>query len=80
VGQPSWGVEGRGVLGKSELHLNYHQVLIENEVFSRNNLTKKLADIFCKAFLIFKTKSVSVMQNLFPIFKMGIFKFHSRED
>jgi hypothetical protein len=43
-------------------------------------LTKKLAEIFCEAFLIFKTKSVSVMQNLFPFFKMGLFLFHGCED
>jgi hypothetical protein len=42
--------------------------------------TKKLAEIFCEAFLIVKTKFVSVMQNLFPFFKMGLFKFHSREE
>jgi hypothetical protein len=55
-------------------------MLIENDVFSGNPLTKKLAEIFCEAFLIFKTKSVSVMQNLFPFFKLRLFKFHSRED
>jgi hypothetical protein len=38
--------------------------------------TKKLAEIFCEAF----AKSISFMQNLFPFFKMGLFKFHSRED
>jgi hypothetical protein len=43
-------------------------------------LAQKLAEIFCEAFLIFKTMSVSVMKNLFPFFKMGLFKFHSRED
>jgi hypothetical protein len=42
--------------------------------------TKKLAEIFCEAFWIFKTKFVSLMQNLFPFFKIGLFKFHSRED
>jgi hypothetical protein len=31
--------------------------------------TKKLAEIFFAA-----------MQNLFPFFKMGLFKYHSRED
>jgi hypothetical protein len=41
---------------------------------------KKLAEILCQAFLIFKTKPVSVMHNLFPFLKMGLFKFHSRED
>jgi hypothetical protein len=29
---------------------------------------------------IFNTFSVSVMQDLFPFSKMGLFKFHSRED
>jgi hypothetical protein len=43
-------------------------------------LTKKLAEIFYETFLIFKTKSVSAMQNLFLFFKMELFKFHSRED
>jgi hypothetical protein len=42
--------------------------------------TKKLAEIFCEAFLIFNTFSVSVMQYLFPFSKMGLIKFHSRED
>jgi hypothetical protein len=55
-------------------------MLIENAVFSGNTLTKKLAEIFCEAFFIFKTKTVSVMQNLFPVIKMGLFTFHSRED
>jgi hypothetical protein len=41
---------------------------------------KKLAEIFCQAFLIFDTFSVSVMQELYPFFKMGLFKFHSRKD
>jgi hypothetical protein len=41
---------------------------------------KKLAEIFCEAFFIINTMPVSVMQNLFPFFKMGLFKFHSRED
>jgi hypothetical protein len=31
----------------------------------------ELAEIFCEAFLIFKTKSVSVMQNLFSFSKWG---------
>jgi hypothetical protein len=42
--------------------------------------TKKLAEIFCEALLIFNTFFVSVMQDLFPFSKMGLFEFHSREE
>jgi hypothetical protein len=55
-------------------------MLIENDVFSGNPVNQKLAEIFSEAFLIFKTKSASVIQNLFPFVGMGLFKFHSRED
>jgi hypothetical protein len=49
-------------------------MLIKNDVFSGNPLNQKVSRD------IFKTKSVSVMQKLFPFFKMGLFKFHSGED
>jgi hypothetical protein len=39
---------------------NYHEMLIENYFFSGTK-TKMLAEIFCKEFLIFKTKCVSDM-------------------
>jgi hypothetical protein len=35
---------------KSELHLQYHQKLIANDVFKENPETKKFAETFCKAF------------------------------
>jgi hypothetical protein len=45
-------------------------MLIENDVFSETPSTKNLAEIFCEAFLIFKTKVcfshavvISVFQN-----------------
>jgi hypothetical protein len=55
-------------------------MLIENDVFSGNPLNKKVSRDILRGIFDFKTKSVSLMQNLFPFFKMGLFKFHSRED
>jgi hypothetical protein len=55
-------------------------MLFENDVFSVNPLNRKVSSDILLGILIFKTKTVSVMQNLFPFFKMGLFKFHSRED
>jgi hypothetical protein len=55
-------------------------MLIENDIFCGNTLNQKVSwDIF-EAFFDLKTKSVSVLPDLFPFFKMGLFKFHSRED
>jgi hypothetical protein len=58
-------------------NLNYHQKLIENDLYSGNPLNKKKLSYLR---VIFDTFSVPVMQDLFPFSKMGLFKFHSCED
>jgi hypothetical protein len=69
-----------GRKSRETVSLNYHQKLIENDVYSGTPLDKKLAEIFYEAFLMFNTFSVSVMEELLRFSEMGLFKFHSRED
>jgi hypothetical protein len=74
--QPGGGGEGWCWVGSPKILLNknvsYTSIIIKGLLKMKFLVevpkTKKLAGIFCEAFFIFKTKSVSVMQNLFPVF------------
>jgi hypothetical protein len=46
-------------------------MLIENGIFSGNSYNQKVSWDILRGIFNFKTKSVSVMQNLFPFSKRG---------